>query len=559
MHRVLDWEDPERHVSTGQVGAAYAGASGGRIAGPLGPELPGRERRWLLLILFAATALQAVGLTQESLWMDELFSVWASDADTLDTVISRLRSDVHLPLYQILLWAWIQVFGNSELAVRGLSALMGIAANGAFFLGCRRLYGLRFACLATALFAACYTTILYGRTVRPYEWMLLLSTVFTFSWLGLVLRLRAPAGPGARLDWRDCGAFAASALMACATHYYGALLVGVASLYLLILAARPEARDLRFATWALVLGAGLSCLAVVGGWLSMSIGLMGKVAGNFWIESPRAVLAARLGKFFAGTYGTGLIIFPVLVVAMQRLLARRNDPRRVPRDPGAQVLRACFFLVAGGIGIAVTSSFVVPTVTPRNLIVLLPAFWVLFAMSICRAFEAAVAVRVLVGVAALSLVGSVTSLAASVVSKQMSENEQPRDAIEFVGARLGGEPALELLANRPAGDAYPYWAYYQQRSVLRGQNLNAHDDVLGLEAAARAALAQGRPVGMMIGFLRSPAHHEFFTLKASFRQTGCELWEGHYTFALACRPAPAAAGVADRPVAGSPGLADLGR
>lgn len=500
-----------------------------------------------------------VGLTQESLWLDELFSVWASDVDTLDTVISRLRSDVHPPLYQILLWAWMQGFGTSELAVRSLSALMGVAANGAFFLGCRRLYGFRFACLATALFAACYTTILYGRTVRPYEWLLLLSTVFTFSWLGLVLRLRAPAGPGARFDWRDCGAYTASALLACATHYYGALLIGVAGLYLLILAARPEARNLRLATWVLVLGAGLSCLVIVGGWLSMSIGLMGKVAGNFWIESPRPVLAARLGKFFAGTYGTGLIIFPVLVVATQRLLARRSHTPPDAPDPGAETLRACFFLVAAGIGIAVTSSFAVPTATPRNLIVLLPAFWVFFAIAMCRAFESAVAVRALVGVAALSLAGSVTSLAASMVSKHMSENEQPRDAIEFVGARLGKEPVVQLLANKPVGDAYPYWAYYLQRSDLRGQGLISHDDVRAIELAARAALAQGSPVGILIGFLRSPAHHKFSTLKASFRQSGCELWEGHYTFALACRPAPVAAGVADLPAAGSPGLADPGR
>ena len=61
----------------------------------------------------------------EGLWRDEAFS-WAMAAKGLDLLPLTAR-DVHPPLYYLLLSAWMQVAGSSEVAIRSLSVL--------FFLG----------------------------------------------------------------------------------------------------------------------------------------------------------------------------------------------------------------------------------------------------------------------------------------------------------------------------------------------------------------------------------------------------------------------------------------
>lgn len=499
------------------------------------PLLSLSARRWLLGLLGAALVLQFVGLSQQSLWLDELFSVWASDAETMQQVIERLRPDVHPPLYQLVLWAWMQVWGDSEFTVRALSALMGVAAVGVFFFGSRRLYGRDVAWLGTVLFATCYTLVLYGRTARAYEMLVLLSTVFTFAWLGLVARLLAPAAKHARGGWEQAVLFLCSAVLACATHFYGALLAGTGGLYLLLLSTRPEARGLRASTWALVMLTGLLCLIVVAGWLSQSVGLRGK-AGHFWIQRPNFIFAVKLGRIFAGTLGSGLVIYALLGWALWKVLPQLRPGAIHAAGFETGALRACFFLGMTSLAIAVISSYAVPTVTARNMIILLPAFWLFFVFVIGNALEPRVAARCLVAIAALSLVASVSRLALSAWVPRLAENEQPRGAVEFVDARLAREPRLSLLVNNPGGDGYLYWDYYLRRSALPSDPQVFRWDPAALEAAAQAALARGESVGILIGFLRDPEQNRFLPLKAAFDHAGCELWEGRFTFALACRP-----------------------
>lgn len=62
-----------------------------------------------------------------SLWFDELFAVHAALHPWADLVRLVRDHDAHPPGYYLLLRAWVEVFGTSERAARGLSALLGAA------------------------------------------------------------------------------------------------------------------------------------------------------------------------------------------------------------------------------------------------------------------------------------------------------------------------------------------------------------------------------------------------------------------------------------------------
>ena len=58
--------------------------------------------------------------------MDEAFSARVANLGVADLVRSATSEDPNPPLYYVLLHAWIDVFGDSEVALRSLSAGVGI-------------------------------------------------------------------------------------------------------------------------------------------------------------------------------------------------------------------------------------------------------------------------------------------------------------------------------------------------------------------------------------------------------------------------------------------------
>lgn len=122
--------------------------------------------RWLLiLILFLAYFLAVSGIDRESLWRDEVDSIrFASDSwqqikagGSLKEVAGQLagyltRPGWNGPLYFLALEPWLQLAGQSELALRYPSALAKVLAAALLFVVGARLFrpqvGLAAACLA---------------------------------------------------------------------------------------------------------------------------------------------------------------------------------------------------------------------------------------------------------------------------------------------------------------------------------------------------------------------------------------------------------------------------
>jgi mannosyltransferase len=125
-----------------------------------------------LLITLLAAALQFWALEAQSLWYDEGFSVWLAKQPP-SAIIEITAADIQPPLYYLLLNGWIALTGQSEYALRFLSAIFAVLCVPLMWQLARRLTRQPLAGTFSSLFVALSPLWLwYGREVRNYALLL---------------------------------------------------------------------------------------------------------------------------------------------------------------------------------------------------------------------------------------------------------------------------------------------------------------------------------------------------------------------------------------------------
>lgn len=146
----------------------------------------------LLALVVVGVVLRFIGITRQSLWLDEAFSAYLAAHPYRVIVPFVIGSDAHPPLYYLLLHVWL-VFGASTLAMRSLSALASSASLVVMFLLGRRLANQRVAFLATGLMALSAFQVWYAQEVRMYA----LTTLATLVAVYALMRAWQGGGIGA--------------------------------------------------------------------------------------------------------------------------------------------------------------------------------------------------------------------------------------------------------------------------------------------------------------------------------------------------------------------------
>jgi mannosyltransferase len=119
-----------------------------------------------------ALLLRLPGFT-ESLWFDEIWSTRVILGSVASTV-RMLSADLHPPVFNLLMFVWIRIFGDSEIAVRLLPLICGLAT---VVLTARLAidYGWRSAApVAALLMAISPAHIWYSQESRAYSFLMLL-------------------------------------------------------------------------------------------------------------------------------------------------------------------------------------------------------------------------------------------------------------------------------------------------------------------------------------------------------------------------------------------------
>jgi mannosyltransferase len=280
----------------------------------------------LAALIVLAAALRLATLTEQSFWYDESFTpVHVFHTGLGATLKAVVHSENTPPLWYLLAWVDVRVFGDGALALRLPSALAGIATVPLVWAIGNELAGRRAALVGAALVAVNPLFVWYSQEARAYGLFVFFAAL---AMLCFVRLLRAPSA--ARAAW-----FALSGALALLTHYFAVFLL--VPMVLLLLRERSVRR-------AALPAAG--ALGVVGLALLPLISAQGG-HGTQWIG--RWALSSRLQAipqyFLTGYTGSPLghgvellVALPILAGAALgawRLLAPRTERALAAADATA--------------------------------------------------------------------------------------------------------------------------------------------------------------------------------------------------------------------------------
>jgi hypothetical protein len=290
----------------------------------------------VLSLTAGGLALRVAELGRESFWLDEAgrAAIAALPLAAIPGAVAVV--ELSPPLYHLLLHGWLRLAGESDLAVRLLSALLGAAAIPATYALGRELVGRRAALLAAALAAVAPLYVAYAQEAAMYALFALLALGAALAQVRFVR-----GGSTASLL-----AFALTMLLALYTHYYALFLLAAQNAYLLWLVRRGALPGGRGRRWLLVQG-GLALACVP--WLPF-LARQGGLAASAtdWVAPD--VLAALGGLTMALSVGD-LAGLSGLTAAALFLPAVGAGAWALRRRPDVLALLACYALVPLALGL----------------------------------------------------------------------------------------------------------------------------------------------------------------------------------------------------------------
>ncbi len=309
---------------------------------------------WIALvaaILLLAAALRLYRIDAQSLWYDEGNSAFAA-TQPLSRIVEGASHDIHPPGYYILLAGWHDLTGSSELALRSLSALMGVLTVALIYGIGTRLFDRPSGALAALLVAANPFQVWYGQEARMYAQLGLFSAASVWLTI-LVLRIPGEMAAGRFRPRRAAAIIGGLVLVNAAglyTHYtFPFTLLAESLAFVVWLLGRPR-RLHGLITWAAI---QVVALLLFLPWLPTAIHQL-----TTWPKVPAPLVSLTdIGVTLAygitistDTAQAGLIA--LLLLAMVGLFPPVEADRRYLRFPERIGLAALWLLVPVAIPVA---------------------------------------------------------------------------------------------------------------------------------------------------------------------------------------------------------------
>lgn len=275
------------------------------------PRASGSDRRWtpgrawiagFVLILAVAAVMRFYHLGQDDYWLDEFHSlassagkraefelftygriveesiVWTDldNRSTLGAAWRSMRHDSHPPLYFMTLLLWRRALGDTEAAVRSLSAGMSVLSIVPVILLLSAVGRHRAGLLAGLILAVSFAHIRMAQEARPYS-----MSIFITSSTYLLLVLAEPQWSTGtrRARFVISAAYGASLYLAVLTHYFAGLALLGHVAY-----AAVRLRGPAFRLWAVT--ALAAALAAAGTWLVPFVAQVAFIRTQPWL-APR--------------------------------------------------------------------------------------------------------------------------------------------------------------------------------------------------------------------------------------------------------------------------------
>ncbi len=405
-----------------------------------------------LMVLLGAV-VRFTGLADESIWLDEATSIIIARLN-LPSVVAWAAGDIHPPLYYLVLHFWLR-FGESEFAVRALSAVVGVLTVAATYALARELFGSRVGMYAALLLALSPMHIPYSQEVRMYAMVAVLSLLASYF---LLLALR-------RQRWPYWLGYVVCATLSLYTHYFAlfALLFQVSFLIGRVWKVRVQRRQLWFILLALctIFVLFLPWLPILyrqsttggGGWVEKSVGQPSwRELADTWVQfsigPDRQLYPVWLRRLAYGVFALCLLSgLRALAPATTRaeLVEGRNSQRE-------SLLFCVTYILVPVMTVWLLSQFK-PMYTVRYLLPFLPAYYILVAQGIHQLPWSGVRILALVLLALTALLGDYAAW-------RTPRNADWRSASALV---LRQAQAGDVVLFSPRWDEKPFEYYARQR------------------------------------------------------------------------------------------------
>lgn len=435
---------------------------------------------WLApaIILFG-TLLRFLTIGVKSYWLDEVMMLRAAGGG-LDTLIAQINNG-RPPVYTVMAYFWMQLFGSSEAATRSLSAIFGSLALICMYLVGKELLGRRAGLIATFIMAVSEFQIDQSQNFRYYAAFLFFALI---SYLALWRMLHT----GQRKYW---GIYVLSTMATFYSHTHGVFIIAAQGLFFVL-----QFRRYRSTGWLWLASQVVIFLGILPGLLLAFTGASSGTSNVFqWIRDPKLYMPLiTLVKFvLPGRHAPALItiagalVFGLVGVLLYVLYKGRAEwaqsahefpaTLRELNDKSSElVLIGCWLVIPLALPLALSNVFG-PMYLDRYVIGAAPALYLLMALAMVTLHKV-VPVVLPLGMLAILITPGLVEYYTTPTNEQWREaasfihqNMQPQDRFIFAP---GEDGAMEESLN---------WYY---RGELPG---------CGIEADVRqpATIAQALP------------------------------------------------------------------
>ena len=423
----------------------------------------------LFVIILLALVMRLYRLDNQSLWYDEGFSVYLAGMD-IDEITARTAADIQPPLYYYLLHGWIQLFGNTEWALRALSALFGVLTVPLIYAVAQLLFRSRVAGLLAALLVAVSPLhVWYAQEVRMYALLTFLCLLSSYFLLLAISVKREWAIP---ILW---AAYTAASVAALYTHYFAFFVLAFQAVYVLAVLAAQRFRPLH-----LLLGSLASAVATVLLYLPWLPNLFTRYGTDtsYWPGQLKLhEIFVDITVFFAGgesvTESTGIVlalgwglVFVVCLLVLVSEASRAappaagNETAFLPVSYFPLLFLLLYLLLPPALVLA--ASYNSPKFNARYVMVSHPAFLLILAGGLAALWQRRVGYVGNVLRGALSALALILILSVSAYANHNAYSDPAfaradfRSAAGYVRQHIAPDETIILTP----GHMFPVWDYY---------------------------------------------------------------------------------------------------
>lgn len=318
-------------------------------------------------VLLLAFGLRAFHLGSQALTGDEAWSLDIVSRSSLGDLLGAVQStDVHPPLYYVMLYGWGALAGRSEYAARFLSLGFDLLSLALLTYAGATLFGRRVAITVAVLVALSPISVFYAQEARMYALLVLLtlsSSLFCYRFLAR----------GRRSDWLGYVAITALALF---THYFALFIVAFQDLFFLLRLREHPNRALRWTFAQLILALSLLpwFLSNAGGLRAMR----GEAASEPFLTAAASLVGQGWSGLAVGVTGAPEALLPMAIATALLMLTGLVVARR--SGSGEAAFLALYLAVPFATMVAATA--ITPYFFARYLLVAAPAYYLLVGLGL---------------------------------------------------------------------------------------------------------------------------------------------------------------------------------